>query len=229
MAALPLCVTSATAPPLGRPRVSPATSPTSFLSSSCMSHWVLEFTPPCFTVAPSTAIGAAVTQPFEVRFVDDIVVGNLVSSLFWSNMCVWEDETWLFCVIMSLTENEEWWRRSWMPRDPFGFERVSLKFVSLWFGLYFYFAQVEEDSEDDGERNEGWRTMVWICYVGFVQVQNESDNWGIGRRWICWVNQGATMGYGVLVGILRMKVWFFCFVENTIRKSTHEWRRWNPK
>ncbi|QCD96291.1 hypothetical protein DEO72_LG6g993 [Vigna unguiculata] len=82
MAALPLCVTSATAPPLGRPRVSPATSPTSFLSSSCMSHWVLEFTPPCFTVAPSTAIGAAVTQPFEVRFVDDIVVGNLVSSLW---------------------------------------------------------------------------------------------------------------------------------------------------
>jgi len=28
------------------------------------------------------------------------------------------------------------------------------------------------------------------------------------------------MGYGVLVGILRMKVWFFCFAENTIRKSS---------
>jgi len=71
MAAISLCVTSATAPPLGRPRVSPATSPTSFLSSSCTSHRVLEFTPPCFTVAPSTAIGAAVTQPLEVRFVDE--------------------------------------------------------------------------------------------------------------------------------------------------------------
>jgi len=32
---------------------------------------------------------------------------------------------------MSLTENEEWRRRSWMPRDPFGFEQVSLKFV-IW-------------------------------------------------------------------------------------------------
>jgi len=34
-------------------------------------------------VAPSTVIGADVTQPLEVRFVDDIVIGNLVSSLFW--------------------------------------------------------------------------------------------------------------------------------------------------
>jgi len=99
---------------------------------------------------------------------------------------------------------------------------------SLWFGLCFYFAQVEDDSEDDGKRNGGWRMMVWICYVGFVQVQNESDNGGTGRRWICWVNPGAIMGYGVLVGILRMKVcFFFCREYHKKKKIPPEWRRWS--
>jgi len=92
--------------------------------------------------------------------------------------------------------------------------------------------EVADDSEDDGERNGGWRMMVWICYVGFVQVQDESDNGGIGRRWICWLNQGATMSYGVLVGILRMKVFFFFFLQRTEREKapmseegeSFEWR-----
>lgn len=87
---------------------------------------------------------------------------------------------------------------------PFCVERVWL----------WQLLEVADDSEDDGERNGGWRMMIWICYVGFVQVQDESDNWGIGRRWICWVNQGATMGYGVLVGIPRMNVLFF-FLQRT--------------
>jgi len=33
-------------------------------------------------------------------------------------------------------------------------------------------------------------SALLFCYGGFVQVQDESDNGGIERRWICWVNQG---------------------------------------
>jgi len=36
------------------------------------------------------------------------------------------------------------------------------------------------------------------------------------------VNKGASMDYGVFVGILRTKVLFFCFAENRMRKSPLE-------
>jgi len=111
---------------------------------------------------------------------------------------------WLESTSLSLFEL---WLAGGIAIDNFSFSSALLlcvEHVWLWQML-----EVVDDSEDDGERNGGWRMTVWICYGGFVQVQDESDNRGIRRRWICWVNQGATMGYGILVGILRMKVLFF--------------------
>jgi len=81
----------------------------------------------------------------------------------------------------------ELWLASDIVADNFSFSYALLLCVErVWLCQLL---EVADDSEYDGERNGGWRTTIWICYGGFVQVQDESDNGGIGRRWICWVNQ----------------------------------------